>query len=369
MKLEKIYKKASTGKIVEWEVEIQGNKFRTITGQQGGKKVTSKWKECAGKNVGKKNETTPEEQALKEAQAARTKKLEKDYKENVAEIEDLEYFKPMLAYEYEKDRQYYPCYSQPKLDGIRAVATKDWIKSRNGKLFYSIPHIEVELRKIFEKYPNVVIDGELYNHKYKDDFNAITSIVRRTKLSENDLKKSRDYIQYWVYDIYLPDQSDKNFGYRFEGLRLIIDRLDVRDPIVLVPTAPINDKKQLDTMYENYIDAGYEGQIIRLNKPYENKRTKSLLKRKEFIMDEFIIKNIVEGEGNRSGTAGYIETITKSGKAFRSNLKGSFKYLEKVLKNKENLIGKTATIRYFRLTPDGIPRFPYVIAIDRKDYE
>jgi DNA ligase-1 len=109
--------------------------------------------------------------------------------------------------------------------------------------------------------------------------------------------------------------------------------------------------------------------MVRLNRPYENKRSKFLLKRKEFMDAEFIIKGVREGEGNRKGTAGYMEFVNAQGKYFKSNIKGDFGYLKEVYKERHTLVGKTATIKFFNYTPDNIPRFPYVININREKYE
>jgi DNA ligase-1 len=106
-----------------------------------------------------------------------------------------------------------------------------------------------------------------------------------------------------------------------------------------------------------------------LDAKYENKRSKSLLKHKSFVDEEYIIKDICEGEGNRTGTAGYMVFETADGKPFKSNVKGTWEETAEMLKNKKKLIGKQATIKYFNLTPDGIPRFPFVINIDRASYE
>ena len=120
-------------------------------------------------------------------------------------------------------------------------------------------------------------------------------------------------------------------------------------------------------MYGEWIDQGYEGQMIRLNEPYENKRSKTLLKRKDFQDGEYTILGWREGVGNRAGTIGHFKFETKDGIEFSSNVKGNFEYLADLLKQADDMIGKQATIKYFSLTPDGVPRFPYVIAI--RDYE
>jgi len=100
------------------------------------------------------------------------------------------------------------------------------------------------------------------------------------------------------------------------------------------------------------------------------KRSKHLLKRKEFQDREFKILDIVEGVGNKSGMAGNMVFKNHKGIEFHSNIKGNREYLKELLKNKNKLIGKSATVKYFNLTPDDeIPRFPYVINIDRESYE
>jgi DNA ligase-1 len=138
---------------------------------------------------------------------------------------------------------------------------------------------------------------------------------------------------------------------------------------VLVPTQICENEDEVMELYGEYVNEGYEGQILRLDAKYENKRSKSLLKHKSFIDEEYTIKDICEGEGNRTGTAGYMVFETADGKPFKSNVKGTWEETAEMLKSKKKLIGKQATIKYFNLTPDGIPRFPFVINIDRNSYE
>jgi DNA ligase-1 len=137
----------------------------------------------------------------------------------------------------------------------------------------------------------------------------------------------------------------------------------------MVETHVVNDEDEVTEWYENYVERGYEGQMLRTDGVYENKRSKNLLKHKSFIDEEYTIIDICEGEGNRAGTAGYFVFQTKDGKRFKSNVKGTWEETAEMLKNKKQLIGKEATVKYFNLTPDGIPRFPYVISIDRNSYE
>jgi DNA ligase-1 len=139
------------------------------------------------------------------------------------------------------------------------------------------------------------------------------------------------------------------------------------NPLVIVETTEIHGREQLDRCYEDYIEAGYEGQMVRIDGPYENKRSPSLLKRKEFMDKEYTILGYEEGKGNRAGTIKHFKFENENGKEFNSNVKGSFEYLAELLEKADDLIGVEATVKFFNLTPDGVPRFPYVIAI--RNYE
>ena len=371
MKLPTIYKKTKGGKIQEWTIEVKGNQYRTISGHtDSDNKITNEWTDCKVKNAGRSNATTPEEQAIKEAEAKRKNKLESGYFESIKDINKVQYFEPMLAQKYEDHDINYPVLSQPKLDGIRCIVTKDGMFSRNGKKIISAPHIRENLQLFFKDYPNAILDGELYCDKFANDFNKICSLVKRSKPTDEELEESADNIQYWVYDaprIGILDQSD-SFYQRYE---LLSDALTKRKyiSIVVVTTLKVSNEKELDQAYEMYVEQGYEGQMVRLDRTYENKRSKHLLKRKDFMDEEFIIQEVVEGEGNRKGTAGYMVFKNKHNRPFKSNIKGDFAYLAQLLKDKNKLVGKKATIKFFNYTPDEVPRFPYVIAIDRDSYE
>jgi len=369
MKLDTIYKKTKTGATQEWTIEVVGNKYRTHSGQVGGIITTNEWTIVYGKNTGKLNETTDSEQCMKEAVAKRTKKLESGYFENIKHINKTQYFEPMLASKWEdsKDKITYPIFSQPKLDGIRCIVTKDGMFSRNGKPIISAPHIRQSLSEVFEVYPELILDGELYADKFANDFNKIVSLVKKTKPTDADLKESKKNIQYWIYD--LPDNGIQ-FGDRCDRLHDLFENYNAFNKYcVEVETTLCMSEDDVIDLYEDYVDAGFEGQMLRLNKAYENKRSKSLMKHKSFIDEEYTILDIVEGEGNRTGTAGYMVFETENGDRFKSNVKGTWEETAEMLKNKKKLIGKEATIKYFNLTPAGIPRFPYVTNIDRNSYE
>lgn len=361
----KLYNKAKTGKIIEWSIEIEGSKFRAITGQVGGNLITGSWTQCLGKNIGRSNETSPEEQAIKEVEAKIVKKKEEGYRETIEELDEVDGSVQeivMLAEKWKDFEKNVPAdetlYTQPKLDGIRCKGDSKKLVSRKNKEFISVPHI---LKEIQEANIDFILDGELYNHELKDDFNEIVRLVKRTKPTEEDLVSSENMVQYHVYDCMIKGA----FGARNKALQDLFSKHKFKY-LKLVPTRIIT-RKDVDTMHDMYVSQGYEGIIIRRNAEYEYFRSKNLLKLKHWIDEEFEIIDVLEGIGNRSGMMGKILLKMKDGKTFEANAKGTYVYYKELLVNKKNYIGKMATLKYQNLTPAGIPRFGTIIAV--RDYE
>jgi len=360
-----LYSKRSDGKIQEWWIEVDGDKYRMVSGIINGEHVTSNWTVAQPKNAGRANATTAVEQAISEAKSAWQKKRDLKYFETAKEAEESEQFKCMLAQKFNdyEDEVTYPVWTQPKLDGMRCDTTVGAMVSRNGKLIVSAPHILKALEPIFAEDPSLRFDGELYCNKLANDFNAIISHVRKTKPTAEDLKASAEAIQYWIYD--LPSHGGK-FSERSAALETLLKK-HPHPSLVFVPTYLAANRQILDSFYEKWLEEGYEGQMVRIDSAYENKRAKCLLKRKEFEDGEFEILGVYEGIGNRAGTAGYMAFKTKDGKPFKSNIKGGMEWYKKLWLEKDELVGKQATLRFFKPTPDGIPRFPFVHSI--RDFE
>lgn len=344
-----LYKRDSKGKIREWRLEIEGDRYRSVAGLQDGKQVTSEWRVAIPAS-----QETGEQQAIFEVEAAYKKALDRDYFKSVVEVDTPRIFEPMLAHVYKKWNG--PCWSQPKLDGIRCVAKETGLYSREGKEFLSVPHIFEALRPLFEANPDLVIDGELYNHELKEDFNSISSLVRKKKPTEEDLTKSAQLIQYHIYDQY----SETSFEERFVEIERLVENLG--DPRLRVVRSTLcNSLEELDTIYGEYLADVYEGQMVRyMNVPYEKKRSRSLLKRKEFITAEFKVKRIEEGQGNWAGHAKRVVCEREDGTEFAAGIRGNKEFTKQLLVGvpQYNLV----TLRFPSYTPDGIPRFG--VAVD-----
>lgn len=358
----KIFKRDSTGKVRVWYAEVGTDDtnwaWRANTGIQNGKIVTSEWKRVEQKNVGKANETSLEEQATLEVAANMKKKLERGYFASVEDIDKFEKTNPMLASTYDAKKLDFEnkiYFTQPKLDGIRCIARKDGLWTRSGKEITSAPHVVASLSEFFMYNPEAILDGELYNHELKDDFNKITSLVRKAKPKPADVEESKRLVQYHVYDRI--DTGSRVFGERFEELKL---EIGFDSAVVLVDTKYVKTQQELDDYYAQYIGDGYEGQMVREDQAYqENKRSKYLIKRKEFITEEYNVTGISEGQGNWSGCIKRFHLIDSHGVEFDAGVRGTQEQMKALLESGKQ--PNWATLRYFELTPDGIPRFPVVI--------
>lgn len=282
--------------------------------------------------------------------------------------------KPMLAYKVDKKPVDWSekVYIQPKLDGVRCVIyvdDKENIRcfSRTGKEFHNLEHIKLSLNKFFFDYANVdvVLDGELYNHDLKDDFEKIISLVRKQKPTDADKAEAERLIQFHCYD-YIETVMDKPYGYRS-------DQLACSDMynycIKYVETTLVNSKDSAQLRHQYNLNNGYEGSILRLDKPYQQKRSYNLQKFKDFSDNEATIIGYEEGKGKREGTLGKflmqdddgIEFGCPPGKGY------NYKDLANMLNNIHDYIGKTATFTYFERTQYGSYRHPLFKTI--RNYE
>lgn len=363
----RLYKRGVKGEIRVWRMELGGTApdpknhdggHRVVTSVLHGKETTSGWTLCAPKNVGRKNATTSYEQAEAEIAALYKKKLERGYFADMADVDKVEFVKPMLAQDWQKRKgstDLVGAFAQPKLDGIRCIARADGLWTRTGKKIVSCPHIEAALAPVFARNSEFVFDGELYNHDLNEDFNEITSVVRKTKPNGDDLEKARTLIQYHVYDMV---DEDRVFSKRWSAVTAMLNQ-DPSPYVKLVQTKQVDTEKTLDDLYGRWLQEGYEGQMVRLDVEYENKRSKTLLKRKEFITAEYPIVAMHEGEGNWRGAIKRYTMVLPSGQEFGAGIRGRYPDLAKLLE--DGKMPKWGTLRSFAPTPDGIPRFGVVI--------
>ena len=264
--------------------------------------------------------------------------------------------KPMLAYKVGKKEVDWSegVFIQPKLDGVRCIFTKDGAFSRTGKQFKNVAHLEYDLSRFFRKNPYTVLDGELYNHALKNDFEQIISLVRKTKPTEEDRRNAQHLVQYHVYDVIA---ESFNYDERFNWLR---NNLPVARTMTLIRNTSVDSYDEAKVLHDIHLAQGYEGSILRLNRPYEQKRSYNLQKFKDFNDTEATITGYEEGKGKRQGTLGKFLMTDDEGIQFGCPPgKGyTYKDLKNMLLNIHDYIGQRATFTYFQRTQAGSYRHP-----------
>jgi DNA ligase-1 len=360
-----LYSRDSHGKIRLWSQEQDGEKYRTVAGIKGSDNlVTADWTIAIGKNTGKKNATSGEKQCELEIAAKYKKQLKTGYFESEKDVDQFQYIEPILAKSYgdyadEVNLESGEYGAQTKFNGICMIASKHGLFSRRGEKFISVPHIEEALAPFFVKYPDSFLHGEIFNDTMRQSLNEIMRLCRKTKdVSEEDLKKSKELISFYIYDGSIPEVDlgdDSAYILRKNWIdKNVIGHFDF---CMKVETTILKNKEQLDSLFGAAIERGDEGLIIRkMSMPYEHKRSKNLLKYKPLDDSDAIITAIHEGEGNWSGAAAKASVKWKD-KTFDATFKGSYEERQIILKEKDKWIGKKVEFLYNGLTGYGIPNY------------
>ena len=442
----KLYAQDKNGKIKVWTAAVLRNSggavaSRITHGYINGKQQVAYRKCDAGKNIGRSNETSPLEQCISETRRKWTDKKEKEaYTENKpadygegygdisgnnffnvgddadadadAEAEDASFarpFLPMLAQTFnpsdivtaaaETKRKKvikFPCFVQPKLDGLRCVSyvtrsANDLVvclQSRTGAFFTGLPHIAAALRPYLSQHPNIVIDGELYTDQMP--FEELAGLIKKKKITATDVERLKK-VKYHVYDIYDHAAHDMPFAERIGLLASAVRRCGciandthaagaaaaaagrvlrsdteaaavaatAASVVVLVRTEKIAVLSEFRQLFAEFVESGYEGIMLRnVAGVYRaNYRSNDLQKYKEFMEDEYRIIDFTQGEGRDAGAVIWV-CETADGKEFTVRPRGTMEQRRDWFSNGGSYIGKNLTVVYQELTEEGKPRFP-----------
>ena len=274
--------------------------------------------------------------------------------------------KAMLAHKYNPDKADYPAYIQPKLDGVRCLFTAKGAFSRTGKQFMNVYHIEQQLKPFFAANPNTVLDGELYNHELKDDFEKIISLVRKQFPKYWHRKEAAELVQYHIYDV--PTMTIAGYSLRLRYLNSLFGKLTW--PLMHVPTKVVLDYDEAVKAHKKNLKLGYEGSIYRsMDGKYKGTRSWDLMKFKDFEDSEATIVGYEIGKGKRTGTLGKFIMQDDEGVEFGCPPGKGYNYkdLAAMLDNINDYIGQRATFTYFQRTKAGSYRHPLYKCI--RNYE
>ena len=403
-----LYKRDKKGKVRAWTIEHDDKSYWTISGiYPDGKMTKTAPTFVEQKNVGKANETSLEQQVLLEVKSKIQYQIDHGFINEIP-TEERE-FAVSLADKYvdrlEKGKVDFPYVIEPKLDGVRCyiklVDGKVTMWSRGNKEFKSVPHLAENrfIIEFFKKYPDAILDGELYNHALKNDFNKIVSLVKKTKPTAADLEESKKIVEYHCFDSYYPSDAELNYVQRKVRVGEIIS--DIRGTDVLFKETYVSceevkvvglffiqqktnneygwwlnvvqTEEKVDEYLENQLKLGYEGVMLKkYDVPYFFGRSFDMLKYKRFKDAEFKIVDIEDGKGNKKGKATAVICVDENGTEFKAGVTGTEEFAAEMFANKEAYIGKIATIKYQELTPvkdgkGGVPRFGKMTSV--RDYE
>jgi len=394
---------AVSGKAKMWSIRVLERDgtgvIETTHGYVDGKKQVNEKVISAGKNIGKKNETTPLQQAVSEAKASWIKKkesgyspigittsattsvttvsditdgveavnLNKDREEGESDEDDAGRGKgidkdvpsPMLAHDFLKRGKSikFPCFAQRKYDGTRCVAMSGkGLFSRNKKRYPHLDHIVAEINKLPS---TIILDGELYSDTLT--FQEIVGIVKRETLKEGDQEKQIQ-IKLHVYDII----NEAPYEERYANLQILFNKYKFKH-LILVKSDICESEEAMKELHAQYVAEGFEGLMLR-NKAglYKNSRAVDLQKFKEFFDGEFKIAAFKEGEGLEAGCVIWV-CEAENGLQFACRPRGTREEREVLYSDGKKYVGKKLTVRYQEMTDSNVPRFPVGIAI--RDYE
>jgi len=373
-----LYLLDNLGSIRIWKVRVEDNRviktfgvLESVTGVEG--KLRDSITISSPKNTGKSNSITSHEQAIKEAKALWKKQQKrKGYVLSPEKAHTATIFKPMLAYDwfseqgqnkFYKYRTKYVFWSF-KLDGVRMYYKNGKKYSRNhdeypivnDNLEERLEMVVSQFKRMFPDFDDVILDGELYIHG--KTLGEIQSAVK-TK------NKNSEILTYNIFDFY----SDKNrkvcFFNRYAMLLEVMDYF-IDDSYVL----PVFNYIMNDGTFDAYDvirqveDKGYEGIMIRLDRPYEQKRSPCLFKGKKFKDNEFMLVDVIpiqsyyDGEKLIPQGKAVILLDNKTRKLQEVSFEGSVVEKEDFLLHKERYIGKMLKVKYKQVLDSGMLEFP-----------
>jgi DNA ligase-1 len=367
-----LYGAEKNGKVKMWSAVVctDGDNAVAVVefGQLDGKHQIATRVYREGKNIGKKNETTPLQQCLNETSRKwQDKKEKEEYSEvmpkaeNEEKAENTKFF-PMLAHTYEpftekkkKNDIVFPCFVQPKLDGLRCIVyrKKDNImfQSRTGSYFDSLSHIEKGLQNLFLVYPDHILDGELYTTDMP--FEELAGLIKKKKITMEDKIKLKS-VCYHVYDMI----DSGTFQHRHQMIDSILSSYPC-EYVKKVATYEADSIATFKDFFSTFVQDGYEGIMLR-NKEglYQcGYRSHDLQKYKEFCEDEFEIVAFKEGDGRDKGTVIWV-CKNQDGREFSVRPRGTIEMRKEWYNSGSESVGKKLTVIYQELSELGVPRFP-----------
>ena len=283
--------------------------------------------------------------------------------------------KPMLAKQADKvansafEKEYY---GSRKINGLRCLIYKKGDRlytASRGSINYdlAIHHIlfHPKLVALFEEYPDLILDGEIYKHGWT--LNKISGLCR-TQVTAFD----GEPLEFYLYDVV---RTDLPFEARLEILNEIADKLELKEfepykewdkedlKIQMVPQEFVSGWLYIKKMHDDYVSEGWEGLVIRNTKEVygPGKRSNAMIKIKNYLDATF---KVVRYELGLRGSEDMVFICeTPEGKLFKASPMGDRLTKEVYVTNFEDkYINQLGDCKYFEISPYGIPQQPKFVA-------
>ena len=348
-----LYGVTKVGAAKQWSVWTEGDTVFVEHGKVDGK-LQTKTTVCKPKNVGRANETTPDQQAESEAQSKWNKQYDKYYRKTLEEAKSILDEGVMLAQDYTKKPHYLAdsFYGSPKLDGLRVKSVfdgkVDW-RSRGNKSYPVPKGLKEELEYVMRFFGFKFLDGEGYIHGLP--LQRIQSCIKKHNKNTSD-------VEYRIFDVPMLE------GSWVKRLKLLQD-VDsyIKDKgfkrVSVVPQVLLQ-KVQLDTYLKEQLSLGYEGVMLRNAKSgdylFQNNRSNDLLKYKIMQDSEAKVLSCSEDKnGQGLFTMEWKSPYNKKVVNFELSMNGSMDENTYLLLSQR--IREWVTFKYQDYTDEGKPTF------------
>ena len=244
-------------------------------------------------------------------------------------------------------------FASRKLDGVRCIIRKEGNKinafSRAGKEFTTLQNVLDDVAKMSGDF---VLDGEIciMDESGNEDFQGIMKEIKRKDHTIHNPK-------YIVFDYLTLEEFDSKKGEQSLSNRIsnAIDNCwGVDNTLSVLEQEKVKDVEHLSELISDADKNGYEGIMLRKDCGYQGKRTKNLLKCKQFHDAEYKVIDL-DFDTNRVIVDGkeveemMLRNVIIEHKGNKVSVGSGFSHEEKryYYENPSKLLNKTITVQYF----------------------
>lgn len=352
---ETLYKYNKNGSVNQWSVFVEGNSIIVEFGKKGGK-LQTKTTECYGKNLGKVNETSHDQQAELEAISKWNKQIKKGYTDSCEKPTEIKLPRKVEDYHKHKDKINFPATISPKLNGVngeyRLLSDNTLVlKSRGGEVYPTLEHQVDEILYWMSTLNTKTLNGEIYKHgEWLQD---ITSAVKKPN-------KLTPQLEFHVFDI--PD-SKNIWADRIDKLAQVAEKAP-NTFVKLVTPYQVVSHEDIQEYHNIFVESGFEGAIINnLQGVYKyNQRTSDVMKMKIPLSKEFKIVGY-DVDKNQEPVLHCLIDINKDD-TFKVKPKGTKEHRQGILKDIDRWLGEWLTVEFESYSKTGVPTKP--VGVDKR---